>query len=46
MWSEDKTHQDTQETLCYSVSSSSVSVSDFETNEMETVVRYRRGASE
>jgi len=43
MWSEDKTHQDTQETLCHPVSSSSVSVSDFETNEMETVVRYRRG---
>lgn len=42
MWSEDKTHQDTQETLCHPVSSSSVSVSDFETNEMETVVRYRR----
>jgi hypothetical protein len=43
MWSEDKAYQDTSETLCHSVSSSSVSVSDLETIETETLIRYRRG---
>jgi hypothetical protein len=43
MRSEDKTHQDAPETLCNSLSYSSVSVSDFETKETETVGRYGRG---
>jgi len=43
MWSEDQTHQDMQETLCYSECSSSVSAGVFETNETETVARWRRG---